>query len=95
MRKWAMCVRYAVFRVIEVEADSYNEAVQDAMAIAESEAGDVVNIEYVHNTEIGLHDYEELPDDYEFADGYYDDPDEEEEEFEPGRPILDQMALNP
>ena len=28
------------------------------------------------------------------ADGYYDDP-EEEEEFEPGRPILDQMALNP
>lgn len=28
-----------------------------------------------------LEDYEELPDD--------------EEEFEPGRPILDQMALNP
>ena len=94
MRKWAMAVRYTVFRVIEVEADSYNEAVQNAMAIAESEAGDVIDVEYVHNAEITLHDYEELPDDYEFADGYYDDPDEEEE-FEPGRPILDQMALNP
>lgn len=31
--------------------------------------------------EYELEDYEELPD--------------EEEEFEPGRPILDQMALNP
>jgi hypothetical protein len=37
--------------------------------------------------------YEELPDDYEFADGYYDDPDEEE--FEPGRTYVDVMGLNP
>lgn len=95
MKKWLMTVRYAVFRVIEVEADSYNEAVKNAMTIAESEASDAIDIEYVHNAEIALHDYEELPDDYEFADSYYDDPDEEEEEFEPGRPILDQMALNP
>lgn len=73
MRKWAMTVQYAVCRVIEVEADSYNEAVKNAMAIAESEAGDVIDIEYVHNAEIGLHDYEELPEDYEFADGYYDE----------------------
>lgn len=94
MRKWAMSVQYAVYRVIEVEAESYTEAVQNAMTIAEAEAGDVIDIEYVHNAVIGLHNYEELPDNYEFADGYYDDPDEEEE-FEPGRPILDQMALNP
>ena len=94
MRKWAMTVQYAVFRVIEVEANSYTEAVQNAMAIAESEAGDVIDIEYVHNAEIALHDYEELPGDYEFADGYYDDLDEEEE-FEPGRTYVDAMGLNP
>ena len=79
MKKWAMTVQYAVCRVIEVEAESYTEAVQNAMVIAESEAGDVINIEYIYEAEIALHDYEELPD--------------EEEEFEPGRPILDQMAL--
>lgn len=73
MPKWAMCVRYAVFRVIEIEANSYNEAVQNAMTIAETEAGDVIDIEYVHNAEIALHDYEILPNDYEFADGYYDE----------------------
>lgn len=67
MRKWAMTVQYAVCRVIEVEAESYTEAVQNAMMIAESEAGDVIDIEYVHDAEIALHDYEELPDDHEFA----------------------------
>ena len=94
MRKWAMTVQYAVCRVIEVEAESYTEAVQNAMVIAEAEAGDVIDIEYIHNAEIALHDYEELPDDYEFADGYYDDPDDEEE-FEPGRTYVDVMGLNP
>lgn len=78
MRKWAMTVQYAVCRVIEVEAESYTEAVQNAMAIAEAEAGDVIDIEYVHNAEIVLHDYEELPHGYELADGYFDDSDEEE-----------------
>ena len=94
MRKWAMTVQYAVCRVIEVEAESYTEAVQNAMVIAEAEAGDVIDIEYIHNAEITLHDYEELPGDYEFADGYYDNPDEEEE-FEPGRTYVDVMGLNP
>lgn len=94
MRNWAITVQYAVFRVIEVKADSYTGAVQNAMAIAESEAGDVIDIEYIHNAEIALHDYEELPDDYEFTDGYYDNPDDEEE-FEPGRSYTDIMGLNP
>ena len=78
MRNWSITVQYAVFREINVKANSYNEAVQNAMAIAESEAGDVIDIEYVHNAEIALHDYEELPGDYEFADGYYDDSEEDD-----------------
>lgn len=98
MLKWSMVVQYAVFRAIEVEANSYNEAVQQAMEIAESKVEDVINIEYTHNAEIALHDYEILPGKYDFADGYYDDPDEEEEEeeeFEPGRTYVDVMRLNP
>lgn len=76
MRNWAMTVKYTVLRVIDVKADSYNEAVERAMVIAEGWADEVVNIEYVHDAEIALHDYEELPHDYEFADGYYDEEDE-------------------
>ena len=67
MKKWAMTVQYAVCRVIEVEADSYTEAVQNAIVIAEAEAGDVIDIEYIHDAEIALHDYEELPDNYAFV----------------------------
>lgn len=67
MRKWAMTVQYAVCRVIEVEAESYTEAVQNAMEIAESEVSDVIDIEYIHDAEIALHDYEELPDNYAFV----------------------------
>lgn len=92
MRKWNMTIVYSTSVDFEVEAETYNEAVEKAYAEARA-----FPIETVELTEYQLGDWEELPDDNEFADGYYDNPDdeEEEEEFEPGRPILDQMALNP
>lgn len=88
MKKWAMTMNFFTTVEFEVEAETYNEAVEKAYAQAVDFPIDAKDLDYE------LEDYEELPDDYEFADGYYDDPDEEEE-FEPGRPILDQMALNP
>ena len=89
MRKWNMTMRFWQDVEFEVEADTYEDAVNQAYDLAQD-----VRDEDLEEIQCELHDYEELPDDYEFADGYYDDPDEEEE-FEPGRPILDQMALNP
>ena len=88
MRKWVMNMVFSTAVEFEVEAETYEEAVEKACTQAVDFPIDAKELEYE------LEDYEELPDDYEFADGYYDDPDEEEE-FEPGRPILDQMALNP
>lgn len=88
MRKWVMNMIFFTGVEFEVEAETYDEAVEKAYAQAVDYPIDAKELEYE------LEDYEELPDDYEFADGYYDDL-EEEEEFEPGRPILDQMALNP
>lgn len=87
MKKWAMNMVFFTSVEFEVEAKTYDEAVKKAYAQAVDFPIDAKELEYE------LEDYEELPDDYEFADGYYDDL--EEEEFEPGRPILDQMALNP
>ena len=80
MKKWVMTMRFFTAVEFEVEAETYNEAVNKAYAQAVDYPIDAKELEY------------EL-EDYELADGYYDD--EEEEEFEPGRPILDQMALNP
>ena len=94
MRKWNITMQFALYMDYEVEAENYDEAVRVAMSRAKDERDSGFILDSLEFTEIALHDYEELPDDYEFADGYYDDPDEEEE-FEPGRPILDQMALNP
>lgn len=88
MKKWVMNMVFSTAVELEVEAETYEEAVKKAYAQAVDYPIDAKELEYE------LEDYEVLPDDYEFADGYFDDPDEEEE-FEPGRPILDQMALNP
>ena len=76
MRKWSMVMRFWQDVEFEVEADTYDEAVNLAYDLAQ-EFPD----ESLEDIQCELHDYEELPD--------------EEEEFEPGRPILDQMALNP
>lgn len=96
MKKWNMTMRFSLYMDYEVEVENYNEAVRIAMNQAEDEKASGLICDSIDFAEISLHDYEELPDDYEFADGYYDNPDDdEEEEFEPGRPILDQMALNP
>ena len=76
MRKWNMTMRFWQDVEFEVEADTYDEAVNLAYDLAQ-EFPD----ESLEDIQCELHDYEELPDD--------------EEEFDPGRPILDQMALNP
>lgn len=89
MRKWNMTMRFWQDVEFEVEADTYDEAVTKAYDLAQD-----VRDEDLEEIQCELHDYEELPSGYELADGYFDDSDEEEE-FEPGRPILDQMALNP
>ena len=88
MRKWAMTMVYSTAVEFEVEAETYDEAVKKAYKQATDFPPDVKDLE------CELEDYEELPDDYEFADGYYDDPDDEEE-FEPGRTYVDVMGLNP
>lgn len=82
MRKWNITMRFWQDVDFEVEANTYDDAVAQAYELAQDFPDDALE-----DIQCDLHDYEELPDDY-------DDPDEEEE-FEPGRPILDQMALNP
>ena len=76
MSKWSMVMRFWQDVEFEVEADTYDEAVNRAYDLAEDFPD-----ESLEDIQCELHDYEELPDG--------------EEEFEPGRPILDQMALNP
>lgn len=88
MKKWVMNMVFSTAVELEVEAETYEEAVKKAYAQAVDYPIDAKELEYE------LEDYEELPDDYEFADGYYDDLDEEEE-FEPGRTYVDVMGLNP
>lgn len=88
MRKWVMTMVYSTTTEFEVEAETYDEAVKKAYDQAANFPPDVKDLEYE------LEDYEELPGGYELADGYYDDPDEEEE-FEPGRTYTDVMGLNP
>lgn len=77
MRKWNMTMRFWQDVEFEVKAENYDEAVAKAFELTREFPED--SFEY---DECALHDYEELPGDYEFADGYFDDP--EEEEFEPG-----------
>ena len=88
MKKWVMTMVYSTAVEFEVEAETYDEAVKKAYEQAEDFPPDVKDLE------CELEDYEELPGLYEFADGYYDDPDEEEE-FEPGRMHVAIMGLNP
>lgn len=88
MKKWVMNVVFSTAVELEVEAETYEEAVKKAYAQAVDYPIDAKELEYE------LEDYEVLPDDYEFADGYFDDPDEDEE-FEPGRTYVDVMGLNP
>ena len=70
MRKWVMTMVYSTSVDFEVEAETYNEAVEKAYQQARNFPIDVKELERE------LEDYEELPGDYEFADGYYDDSDE-------------------
>ena len=89
MRKWLVQVEFTASVEIAVDAENAREAEQKALGMVD----DPEEFEVAHVEAFRDWDAEEKLD-YEFADGYYDDPDEEEE-FEPGRPILDQMALNP
>ena len=78
MKKWIMTMIYSTTTEFEVEAETYDEAVKKAYAMAENAPPDIKDLEYE------VEEYEV----------WTEDPDEEEE-FEPGRPILDQMTLNP
>lgn len=73
MKKWIMNMVFFTGVEFEVKAETYDEAVKKAYAQAVDFPIDVKELEYE------LEDYEELPGGYELADGYYDDPDEEEE----------------
>lgn len=89
MKKWLVQVEFTASMEIAVDAENAREAKEKALTMVEDpEEFEVTHVEAFRDWDAE----EEL--DYEFADGYYDDPDEDEE-FEPGRPILDQMGLNP
>lgn len=88
MKKWVMTMIYSTSVEFEVEAETYDKAVKKAYEQAADFPPNVKDLE------CELEDYEVLPDDHEFADGYYDDPDEDEE-FEPGRTYVGVMGLNP
>lgn len=89
MKKWIVQVNFVAAVEVAVEAENANEAEEKALEIVgDPEEFEVAEVEAFRDWEA------EAVLDYEMADGYYDDPDEEEE-FEPGRPVLDQMALNP
>lgn len=72
MRKWVMTMVYSTTVEFEVEAKTYDEAVEKAYDKAADFPPDVKDLE------CELEDYEELPSGYELADGYFDDPDDEE-----------------
>lgn len=91
MKKWIVQINFVAAMEVAVEAEDANEAEEKALEIAgDPEEFEIAEVEAFRDWEAEI----EAGLDYEMADGYYDDP-EEEEEFEPGRPILDQMALNP
>ena len=82
MRKWNMTMRFWQDVEFEVEADSYDDAVDRAYDLAQD-----VRDEDLEDIQCELHDYEEL------MNSYSDEL--EEEEFEPGRTYVDVMGLNP
>ena len=83
MSKWNMTMRFWQDVEFEVEADSYDDAVNKAYDLAQD-----VRDEDLEDIQCELHDYEELM-------NSYSDELEEEEEFEPGRTYVDVMGLNP
>lgn len=82
MKKWIMTMRFWQDVEFEVEADSYDDAVDRAYDLAQD-----VRDEDLEDIQCELHDYEEL------MNSYSDEL--EEEEFEPGRTYVDIMGLNP
>ena len=82
MKKWIMTMRFWQDVEFEVEADSYDDAVDRAYVLAQD-----VRDEDLEDIQCELHDYEEL------MNSYSDEL--EEEEFEPGRTYVDVMGLNP
>ena len=82
MKKWIMTMRFWQDVEFEVEADSYDDAVDRAYDLAQD-----VRDEDLEDIQCELHDYEEL------MNSYSDEL--EEEEFEPGRTYEDVMGLNP
>lgn len=82
MKKWIMTMRFWQDVEFEVEADSYDDAVDRAYELAQD-----VRDEDLEDIQCELHDYEEL------MNSYSDEL--EEEEFEPGRTYVDVMGLNP
>lgn len=82
MSKWNMTMRFWQDVEFEVEADSYDDAVNKAYDLAQD-----VRDEDLEEIQCELHDYEEL------MNSYSDEL--EEEEFEPGRTYVDVMGLNP
>lgn len=83
MKKWIVQVNFVAAVEVEVEAENSNEAEEKALEIVgDPEEFEVAEVEAFRDWEAEIE-----------AELNYD-PDEEEE-FEPGRPTLDQMALNP
>lgn len=82
MKKWIMTMRFWQDVEFEVEADSYDDAVDRAYDLAQD-----VRDEDLEDIQCELHDYEEL------MNSYSDEL--EEEEFEPDRTYVDVMGLNP
>ena len=82
MKKWIMTMRFWQDVEFEVEADSYDDAVDLVYDLAQD-----VRDEDLEDIQCELHDYEEL------MNSYSDEL--EEEEFEPGRTYVDVMGLNP
>lgn len=82
MSKWNMTMRFWQDVEFEVEADSYDDAVNKAYDLAQD-----FPEESLEDIQCELHDYEEL------LNSYSDEL--EEEEFEPGRTYVDIMGLNP
>ena len=92
MKKWLVQVAFVANMEIAVEAEDAREAEQKALGMVDGPKE--FELEYVEAFRDWEAEEELLSDKYEFADGYFDDP-EEEEEFEPGRPYVDVMGLNP
>ena len=83
MKKWIVQINFVAAVEVAVEAENANKAEEKALEIVGyPEEFEVEEVKAFRDWEAEIE-----------AELNYDP--EDEEEFEPGRPILDQMALNP